>query len=82
MTEDRLRKIAMDMEGPLIQLQEIRVLVDRLLEGCSDMNQDQAAIYALIARNLDQEHDAIKELWRELFDLTVKSDDRPPLKVV
>ena len=81
MTEDRLRKIAFEMESPLQNLRGVETLLYKLVESCADMNQDQADIYALIARNLDRERQEMDKLWTELFALVVKPDEKPPLKV-
>ncbi len=81
MSEDRLKEIAFDMENPILNLRGIQALLYKLVESCSAMNQDQAWIYALIARDLDRERQEIDKLWQELFEITVKPDERP-LKAV
>ena len=81
MTEDRLRKIAFEMEDPLQNLRAVQTLLYNFVESCSEMNQDQADIFALIGRNLDRERQEMDKLWTELFALVVKPDEKPPLKV-
>ncbi len=77
MTEDRLKDIAFQMETPLIRLRGVEETLLKLLEGAQ--SEEQAAIHSLLVRNLLPELKEVRDLWEEVFTLTVKSKEKPPL---
>ena len=78
MTEERLRYIAFELESPLVRLRGVEETLWQLVQGSK--GEEQAAIYALLARNLERELEDIRGLWRELFALIVKPEEKPPLR--
>ena len=78
MTEDRLKDIAFQMETPLIRLRGVEETLLKLLEGAQ--SEEQAAIYSLLVRNLQPELKEVRDLWEELFALTVRPEEKSPLK--
>ena len=78
MTEERLRDIAFELESPLVRLRGVEETLWQLVQASK--GEEHAAIYALLARNLERELEEIRGLWSELFTLIVKPEDKPPLK--
>ncbi len=82
MTEDRLREIAFDMEGPLNRLEELDNLLIEMVDQCRPGLDGQSKLYSFFQRNLGDNLGEVRKLWREFFALAVQKDDKPPLKAV
>ncbi len=82
MTEDRLREIALAMEGPLDRLAELDNLLIVMVDQCRPGLDNQSKLYSFLQRNLGDDLREIRVLWREFFELAVEKEDKPPLKAV
>ncbi len=83
MTEDRLRKIAFDMEEPLGRLNCLNSLLVEMIDRARRVEGGhQTNVYALMQRTLGDNLIELRELWREFFDLAVRTGDKPPLEAV
>ena len=82
MTEDRLREIAFDMEGPLGRLDELDNLLIVMVDQCRIEYGSGARMYSFFQRNLGPDLEELRKLWREFFALAVQNEGKPPLKAV
>jgi hypothetical protein len=79
MTEDRLRHITFEMEDPPVRLRGVQETLWRLVQASK--GEPEAAIFALLARNLERELADIRKMWCEFFVPAVERGE-PPLKAV
>ncbi len=82
MTEDRLHKIAYDMESPLARLAELNILLIKMSEPYLRGRESESQMYSLFQRNLGDDLGKVHDLWEEFFALAVEKKDKPPLKAV
>ena len=84
MTEDRLSAIALAMEEPLSQLEELENLLIEMVDQCRPDPDlaSQSKLYSFFRRNLGGDLRELHKLWQEFYALTCEKDDKPPLKAV
>ena len=82
MTGDRLREIALAMEGPLQRLDELNNLLIVMVDQCRSGIDHQSKLYSFLQRNLGDDLGKVYKLWDEFSNLTFDKQDKPPLKAV
>ncbi len=81
MTEERLREIAFNMEGPFNRLAELDNLLIQMVNQCRSGLDCESKMYSLFQRNLGGDLKELRKLWAEFFALAVEGN-KPPLRAV
>ncbi len=82
MTEKRLSEIALEMEEPLAQLEELENLLIEMVDQCRPDPDlaSQSKLYSFFRRNLGGDLGELHKLWQEFYALTCEKDDKSPPK--